>query len=158
MFKDRAKFNKFLFIATPIIFGVNLGLVLLKFLGVFVAEGDYAFKMFAFATMHNPSGYPLMNLNYSLSGLIYTANIAYGVLSFVALSLIKDDEKHRSLSLAFAIVTFVLFSTLMGLGFALEGTQISYWIVPIWFIVIAYHIAFSLIFFFKYLKIKKAQN
>ena len=111
MFKDRAKFNKFLFIATPIIFGVNLGLVLLKFLGVFIMEGDYAYKMFAFATMHNPSGFPLLNLNYSLSGLIYSANIAYGVLSFVALSMIKDDEKHRSLSLAFAIVTFVLFST-----------------------------------------------
>ena len=112
MFKDRAKFNKFLFIATPIIFGVNLGLVLLKFLGVFVVEGDYAYKMFAFATMHNPPGF-MYNMNYSLSGLIYTANIAYGVLSFVALSMIKDDQKHRCLSLAFAIVTF----TLLTIGF-----------------------------------------
>lgn len=155
MFKDRAKFNKFLFIATPILFGVNLGLVLLKFLGVFVMEGDYAYKMFAFATMHNPSGFPLLNLNYSLSGLIYTLNIAYGVLSFVALSVIKDDQKHRSLSLTFAIITFVLLTTLMSLGFAIEASQVSYWVVPVWFIVIAYHIAFALIFFFKYLKLKK---
>ena len=154
MFKDRAKFNKFLFIATPIIFGVNLGLVLLKFLGVFVVEGDYAYKMFAFATMHNPPGF-MYNMNYSLSGLIYTANIAYGVLSFVALSMIKDDQKHRSLSLAFAIVTFALLTVLMSLGFMIDESQVSYWIVPIWFIVIGYHIAFSLIFFFKYLKLKK---
>lgn len=158
MFKDRAKFNKFLFIATPILFGVNLGLVLLKFLGVFVMEGDYAYKMFAFATMHNPSGFPLLNLNYSLSGLIYTLNIAYGVLSFVALSMIKDDQKHRSLSLTFAIITFVLLTTLISLGFAIEASQVSYWVVPIWFIVIAYHIAFALIFFFKYLKLKKQEN
>jgi hypothetical protein len=154
MFKDRAKFNKFLFIATPIIFGVNLGIVLLKFLGVFVVEGDYAYKMFAFATMHNPPGF-MYNMNYSLSGLIYTANIAYGVLSFVALSLIKDDQKHRSLSLAFAIVTFALLTVLMSLGFMIDESQVSYWIVPIWFIVIGYHIAFPLIFFFKYLKLKK---
>ena len=158
MFKERAKFNKFLFIATPILFGVNLGLVLLKFLGVFVMEGDYAYKMFAFATMHNPSGFSLLNLNYSLSGLIYTLNIAYGVLSFVALSMIKDDQKHRSLSLTFAIITFVLLTTLMSLGFAIEASQVSYWVVPIWFIVIAYHIAFALIFFFKYLKRKKQEN
>ena len=158
MFKDRAKFNKFLFIATPILFGVNLGLVLLKFLGVFLMEGDYAYKMFAFATMHNPSGFPLLNFNYSLSGLIYTLNIAYGVLSFVALSMIKDDQKHRSLSLTFAIITFVLLTTLMSLGFAIEASQVSYWVVPIWFIVIAYHIAFALIFFFKYLKRKKQEN
>ena len=154
MFKDRAKFNKFLFIATPILFGVNLGLVLLKFLGVFVAEGDYAYKMFAFATMYNPPKF-LYNMNYSLSGLVYTANIAYGVLSFVALSMIKDDEKHRSLSLAFAIVTFVLLTILMTLGFAIDPTNASYLVVPIWFIVIGYHIAFSLIFFFKYVKLKK---
>lgn len=154
MFKDRAKFNKFLFIATPIIFGVNLGIVLLKFLGVFVVEGDYAYKMFAFATMHNPPGF-MYNMNYTLSGLIYTANIAYGVLSFVALSMIKDDQKHRSLSLAFAIVTFALLTVLMSLGFMIDESQVSYWIVPIWFIVIGYHIAFSLIFFFKYLKLKK---
>ncbi len=154
MFKDRAKFNKFLFIATPIIFGVNLGIVLLKFLGVFVVEGDYAYKMYAFATMHNPPGF-MYNMNYSLSGLIYTANIAYGVLSFVALSMIKDDQKHRSLSLAFAIVTFALLTVLMSLGFMIDESQVSYWIVTIWFIVIGYHIAFSLIFFFKYLKLKK---
>ena len=157
MFKDRAKFNKFLFIATPIIFGVNLGLVLLKFLGVFVMEGDYAYKMFAFATMYNPPEF-MYNINYSLSGLVFTGNVAYGVLSFVALSMIKDDQKHRSLSLTFAIVSFALFTTLMALGFAIDPTNASYWVVPIWFIVIGYHIAFPLLFFLKYIKLKKQQN
>ncbi len=69
--------------------------------------------------------------------------------------MIKDDQKHRSLSLAFAIVTFALLTVLMSLGFMIDESQVSYWIVPIWFIVIGYHIAFSLIFFFKYLKLKK---
>ena len=154
MFKNREKFNKFLLIATPILFGVNLGLVLLKFLGVFLVEGDYAYKMFAFATMHNPPVF-LLNVNYSLSGLIYTANIAYCVLSFVALSMIKDDDKHRTMSLTLAIISFALFTTLMAFGFAIDTSNISYWVVPIWFIVIGYHIAFSLIVFLKYLKIKK---
>ena len=154
MFKDRVKFNKFLSIATPILFGVNLGLVLLKFLGVFVVEGDYAYKMFAFSTMHNPPGF-MYNLNYSMSGLIYTANTAYGVLCFVALSMIKDDEKHRSLSLSFAITSFTLLSVLMFLGFAINEEHVSYWVVPIWFIVLAYHIAFPMIMFFKYLKVTK---
>ena len=154
MFKNRDKFNKFLSIATPILFGVNLFLVLVKFLGVFVVEGDYMYKMFAFATMHNPPGF-MFNINYSLSGLIYTANIAYCVLSFVALSMIKDDDKHRTMSLTLAIITFALFTSLMSLGFAIDTEKLSYWVVPIWFIVIGYHIAFSLIVFLKYLKIKR---
>ena len=106
MFKNREKFNKFLSISTPILFGVNLGLVLLKFLGVFLGKGSYELKMFAFSTMYNPPEL-LFNMHYSLCGLVLTANIAYGVLSFVALSMIKDDQKHRALSLAFAITSFV---------------------------------------------------
>ena len=154
MFKERAKFNKFLFIATPIIFGVNLGLVLLKFLGVFLMEGDYAYKMFAFATMYNPPKF-LLNMNYSLSGLIYTADVAYCVLSFVALSMIKDDEKHRKLSLTFAIITFALLTTLMFLGFVIDASKVSYWVIPIWFIVIAFHVTFAVVFFCKYARLKK---
>ena len=157
MFKDREKFNKFLSIATPILFGANILLVLIKFLGVFVAEGDYMFKMFAFSTMYNSSGI-MYQFHYMLGGLVYTANIAYGVLSFVALSMIKDDQKHRSLSLVFAITSFVMLTTLMSLGFNIKSEWIGYWVVPVWFIVLAYHIAFSLIFFFKFLKIKKSQN
>ena len=155
MFKHRDKFNKFLSIATPILFGINLALVVLKFIGALAAEGDYAFKMFALSTLYNPPGNFLYNLNYNLSAFIYTINIAYGVLCFVALSMIKDDEKHRSLSLGFAITSFALLTTLMALGFVIEPGQVSYWVVPVWFIVIAYHLAFSFILFFKYLKVKK---
>lgn len=154
MFKDREKFNKFLSIATPILFGVNLGLVLLKFLGAFVMPGDFTPKMFMFAFMYNDPAV-LVNLHYMFSGLIFTANIAYGVLSFVALSMIKDDEKHRALSLTFAIVSLVWLVTLTSIGFNVPIEKASYWVIPFWFIGIAYHIAFPLIIFLKFFKIKK---
>ena len=154
MFKNREKFNKFLSIATPILFGFNLGLVLLKIIGAFALQGPFEQKMFMFATMYNDPAV-LVNLHYTFSGLIFTANIAYGVLSFVALSMIKDDEKHRSLSLAFAIVSFSLLVILTAIGFNVDISYASYWLIPIWFIGIAYHITFPLIFFLKFLKIKK---
>lgn len=157
MFKDRTKFNKFLSIATPIIFGVNLGLVLLKFIGALATTGPLEQSMFAFTMMYNDPAF-LINLHYMFSGLIFTANIAYGVLSFVALSMIKDDQKHRTLALTFAIVSLVLLTTLSAIGFNVDIANASYWLIPIWFIVIGYHIAFPLIFFLKFLKIKKQQN
>ena len=154
MFKNREKFNKFLSIATPILFGVNLGLVLLKFIGAFAMPGDFTPKMFMFAFMYNDPAV-LVNLHYMFSGLIFTANIAYGVLSFVALSMIKDDQKHRALALTFAIVSLVWLVLLTSIGFNVPIEKASYWVIPFWFIGIAYHIAFPLIFFLKFLKIKK---
>ena len=154
MFKNREKFNKFLSIATPIIFGVNLGLVLLKFIGAFAMPGDFTPKMFMFAMMYNDPAV-LVNLHYMFSGLIFTANIAYGVLSFVALSMIKDDQKHRTLALTFAIVSLVWLVLLASIGFNVAIEKASYWVIPFWFIGIAYHITFPLIFFLKFLKVKK---
>ena len=154
MFKDRKKFNKFLSIATPILFGVNIGLVLLKFIGALVTKGPFEQRMFMFAIMYNDPAI-LVNLHYMFAGLIFSANIAYGVLSFIALSMIKDDEKHRSLSLTFAIVSLCLLVTLSAIGFNIDIAKASYWLIPVWFVVIAYHIAFPLIFFLKFLRLKK---
>ena len=156
MFKERAKFNKFLFIATPILCGANLLIVLLKFIGAFATSGPFEQRMFMFATMFNDPA-ALVSVHYMLCGLLFTANIAYGVLSFVALSMIKDDEKHRTLALVFAIISLAMLVTLTTLGFNIPLEKASYWVIPIWFVVLGYHIAFTLIFFFKYLKIKKQQ-
>ena len=157
MFKNREKFNKFLSISTPILFGMNLGLILIKILGILVTEGDYAFRMFAFSTMYNPPGF-MFYIHNTFCGLILTLNTAYCVLSFVALSLIKDDQKHRTLALTFAIISFVMLSVLASLGMSIDTNLVGYWVVPLWFIVLAYHITFSLIFFFKFLNIKKSEN
>ena len=154
MFKEREKFNKFLSIATPIICGANILIVLIKFIGVFATTSPYEQRMFAFTTMYNPPGF-LYYIHYMLSGLIFSANIAYGVLSFVALSMIKDDQKHRVLALTFAIISLVMLIALTSLGFGMDVEKVTYWVVPLWFIVLAYHIAFSFIFFFRYLRIRK---
>ena len=154
MFKERAKFNKFLLIATPILCGANLLIVLLKFIGAFATSGPFEQRMFMFATMFNDPA-ALVSIHYMLCGLLFTANIAYGVLSFVALSMIKDDEKHRKLSLIFAIITFALLTTLMFLGFVIDASKVSYWVIPIWFIVIAFHVTFAVVFFSKYARLKK---
>ena len=154
MFKERAKFNKFLLIATPILCGANLLIVLLKFIGAFATSGPFEQRMFMFATMFNDPA-ALVSIHYMLCGLLFTANIAYGVLSFVALSMIKDDEKHRKLSLTFAIITFALLTTLMFLGFVIDASKVSYWVIPIWFIVIAFHVTFAVVFFCKYARLKK---
>ena len=116
--------------------------------------GDFTPKMFMFAMMYNDPAV-LVNLHYMFSGLIFTANIAYGVLSFVALSMIKDDQKHRTLALTFAIVSLVWLVLLASIGFNVAIEKASYWVIPFWFIGIAYHITFPLIFFLKFLKVKK---
>ena len=155
MFKNKDRFVKFLKIAMPILFGANVLLVIAKILYFLLMDGDYAFKMFAVTTLYSVGNYyPL----YSFSGLVLVGNLAVSVLAFIALTLLKIDEKFRIITLVGGIVSLVMFVALSVLGFGLDLSLVSYWIIPVWFVVASYHIALAVIYFVIMLSYKKGQE
>ena len=155
MFKDKNRFTKFLKIAMPILFALNIALIITKFIFYFVMDGSYEFKLFAVTMMYSGGDYYSL---YSFTGLVLTGNMAISILAFIALTIMNNDNKFRVLTLCGAICSLVVLVALLVCANVIKPEYAGWWCIPVWIVVAAYHLFFAITYFVKMLQYRKEAN